>query len=260
MTTRFTSPELVALYAAHRPDYPSALFSWLGETLRRGADAVVVDVGAGTGIFARQLRAKLGVGVVPVEPSAEMRARMGGEDWGTRWGVLDGTAERLGLPDATADAVVAAQAAHWFQLQRALFEARRVAKPGATCVFLWNDRVKTGFAGAMDEVFWKHSHEFRSLRRIEETMRDLRKLVPAGQEKTFPHKQTLDLKGVLGRAWSTSYIRLGVAPENAPAFDRDLTAVFRTWEDPVTHTVDIDYETVVFYWSSGDAIRLTSFV
>jgi SAM-dependent methyltransferase len=51
---------------------------------------------------------------------------------------LDGTAEALPLPDGSVDVVIAAQAFHWFDGERALEEFARVLVPGGRVVLVWN--------------------------------------------------------------------------------------------------------------------------
>src|SRR5690606_15104085 len=50
------------------------------------------------------------------------------------------SAEALPLPDASVDAVIAAQAFHWFATPAAVAEFGRVLKPGGTLGFIWNMR------------------------------------------------------------------------------------------------------------------------
>ena len=120
------------LYEHGRPGYPErALRACVPGTGRR-----VLDLGAGTGKLGRGLVA-LGHDVVGVEPDPALRALIPYE-------ALAGTAEAIPLPDASVDAVVAGQAFHWFDRDRAEAEMRRVVRPGGTLAALWNifdDRV-----------------------------------------------------------------------------------------------------------------------
>jgi SAM-dependent methyltransferase len=125
-----------ATYARGRPDYPAELQGWLRETLKLGPDARVADVGAGTGKFCRLLLAT-GADVTAVEPLAPMReqaARIAGLR------VLDGTAQQIPLPGASLDAVVCAQAFHWFSSRESLDEFARVLAPGGKLGLVWNVR------------------------------------------------------------------------------------------------------------------------
>ncbi|MBS0506248.1 MAG: methyltransferase domain-containing protein [Proteobacteria bacterium] len=127
-----------AAYARGRPDYPAALAQWLSGTLELGAGRQVADVGAGTGKFSALLAAT-GAAVVAVEPVDAMRAQIEAQRWpGVR--AVAGTAQALPLPDAALDAVVCAQAFHWFACSAALDEFARVLRPGGRLGLVWNVR------------------------------------------------------------------------------------------------------------------------
>jgi SAM-dependent methyltransferase len=123
-------------YARGRPDYPAQLAGWLADTLRLRAGCTAVDVGAGTGKFTR-LVAGTGARTLAVEPVAAMRARLA-EVAGVQ--ALDGTAQHLPLTDRCADAIVCAQAFHWFACTEVLDEFARVLRPGGRLGLVWNVR------------------------------------------------------------------------------------------------------------------------
>ncbi|GAA4200418.1 class I SAM-dependent methyltransferase [Actinocatenispora rupis] len=121
------------LYDRIRPTYPPAAVSWaLGEAPLR-----VVDLGAGTGKLTRLLAAA-GHDVVAVEPDEGMLARLSAVLPGVSAHV--GSAESVPVPDASVDAVVAGQAYHWFDRERAHPEIARVLRPGGVFVPIWNRR------------------------------------------------------------------------------------------------------------------------
>jgi SAM-dependent methyltransferase len=152
-TGRFTG--LAELYAKHRPAYPAEALDYLASRGGWTAETLVVDVGCGTGIASRLL-AQRGVQVVGVEPNADMRAQAEAEDAcsrAVRPSYRDGRAEATGLPGACADAVVAAQAFHWFEPEAALREFHRILKPRGWTGLLWNLRDETDpFTAAYGEV------------------------------------------------------------------------------------------------------------
>jgi SAM-dependent methyltransferase len=74
--------------------------------------------------------------VVAVEPDpamlAELRRAM------PSLTALPGRAEEIPLPGASVDAVLCGQAAHWFDMDRAVPEIARVLTPGGVFAGLWN--------------------------------------------------------------------------------------------------------------------------
>lgn len=127
-------------YARGRPGYPAEVTAWLRDALHLGAGKTVVDLGAGTGKFTARL-VDTGATVIAVEPAAAMRSKL---DQIAGITVLDGNATAIPLPDATVDAVVCAQAFHWFSTREALAEIHRVLKPRGILGLIWNthdDRV-----------------------------------------------------------------------------------------------------------------------
>jgi len=133
-----TSFQSVAeLYERARPGYPDEAVAFLAERLRLEPGRTVVDVGAGTGKLTRAL-VPYGARVVAVEPLGEMRAQL--ERAVPQAVAVDGTAESIPLADGAADAVTAAQAAHWFDLDRALPELHRVLAEDGLLALVWNSR------------------------------------------------------------------------------------------------------------------------
>jgi SAM-dependent methyltransferase len=115
-----------------RPPYPDAAIRWaLGPAPLR-----VVDLGAGTGTLSRSLR-RLGYDVVAIEPDDQMRTCLAGRS--PDLPALAGCAEQIPLPDRSVDAVVAAQAYHWFDPTRAHPEIALVLRPSGVLVAMWND-------------------------------------------------------------------------------------------------------------------------
>ena len=126
-----------ARYARGRPDYPAEVDGWLRDTLSLAPGKTVVDLGAGTGKFTRRLVAT-GAKVIAVEPVAAMRDRLTADLPEVE--ALDGNATAIPLPDASVDAIVCAQAFHWFATREALAEMHRVLKPGGILGLIWNTK------------------------------------------------------------------------------------------------------------------------
>ncbi|MDQ3679769.1 MAG: methyltransferase domain-containing protein [Actinomycetota bacterium] len=121
-------------YEQARPSYGPEAVGALCRATGIGAGADVVELGPGTGKLTRHL-ADTGARVVAVEPGAEMRHKL--RQTVPEVSVVDATAEATTLPSASADAVVAAQAFHWFAGDKALGEIHRLLGPGGHVGLIW---------------------------------------------------------------------------------------------------------------------------
>lgn len=111
-------------YAAARPTYPDALFSWLGITAP--ANDMVWDVGCGNGQASVAL-ARVFDRVFATDASKQ---QITNAEPAENVEYFVAPAEDCPLPDASCDAVTVAQAAHWFDIDAFYQEADRVLKPG----------------------------------------------------------------------------------------------------------------------------------
>ncbi len=122
-----------AAYERGRPSYPPEAIDWL---LPEGAHDVL-DLGAGTGKLTTRL-VERGLDVVAVDPIPEMLELLSSSLPDTP--ALLGTAEEIPLADNSVDAVLVAQAWHWFDPERAVKEVSRVLRPGGRLGLVWNTR------------------------------------------------------------------------------------------------------------------------
>lgn len=191
-------------YAHYRPDYPREAFAAMIAGLGAPHVLLAADVGAGTGIASRQLAAS-GPRVIAIEPNAAMRAAAAHH---ARVSWQQGSAEATGLPDASVDLVLAAQAFHWFRQPEALAEFQRVLRFQGRLALLWNNRdhadpLTRGYIEAIHAVGGEHPAEQRAF--DPDVIHGVGRFTPA-RVLTFPHAQRLDLEGLIGRASSASYV------------------------------------------------------
>lgn len=220
-------------YAAHRPSYPDALFTWLAEIApRRG---LVWEAGAGSG------QATLGLAgyfdhVVATDLSDELIERAPAHP---RVAYVVGLAEVSGLPDGVADLVAVAQALHWFDFDRFFTEVHRVLAPDGVFA-AWSygilhlqgpdaNRVFQTFYRDIVAPYWPPER-----RHVENGYRSIP--FPFDDIPTPPLQMTLrwPLRALLGycRSWSA-------AARYRRAHDRDPVealeaALAPVWGDPAT--------------------------
>jgi SAM-dependent methyltransferase len=137
---------VAAEYAALRPGYPADAVAFLVPA----GPGRVLDLGAGTGLLT-QVVLDSGHDVVAVDPAPEMLGELAARLPGVATAV--GTAEAVPVGDGSVDAVVAGQAAHWFDPAPAAREIRRVLRPGGTLGLIWNTRdERVPWVGALGEL------------------------------------------------------------------------------------------------------------
>jgi SAM-dependent methyltransferase len=131
-TARATSFGVVAPeYDKWRPSYPLAAVDWLAPA----APARVADVGAGTGKLTELLLAR-GLEVDAVEPDQRMLRVLGPKNPAAHSHHSD--SEHIPVEDRSLDAVLVADAWHWFEPEPTIREIRRVLKPGGWLGLVWN--------------------------------------------------------------------------------------------------------------------------
>jgi ubiquinone/menaquinone biosynthesis C-methylase UbiE len=193
------------VYQKARPSYPAAAVEWV---LEAAPGLRVVDLAAGTGKLTEVLVAA-GADVTAVEPLANMRAELERALPSVR--AIDGTAERMPLPDASADAVFVGQAFHWFDGPAALAEIARVLVPGGVLGLLWNLRdervpwvaeLTAALRGAADVLAVSRGIAERPLESERFT---------AAERREFPNPAPFDRARL--REWAASTSRVAVLPE-----------------------------------------------
>lgn len=128
-------------YDAGRPCYPDELYHALTDVSGIDLDgATTVDVGAGTGIMTRALRAR-GSQVIAVDPGEAMLTRLvsrAAGRQGTPLAAVLADGNELPLADGVADLVTYAQSWHWLDPVASITEARRVLRPEGAIAGCWN--------------------------------------------------------------------------------------------------------------------------
>jgi SAM-dependent methyltransferase len=131
------------------------------------------------------------------------------------------------LPDGVADAVLAAQAFHWFKAEAALQEFHRILKPDGWVALLWNERDESDpFTAACGAVI-RSSRGAAALELSRGRAGEPLLLSPFfqdGSRVAFANSQELDEDGLLGRAFSASYAPR--EPAQVEAFAASLREVF----------------------------------
>jgi SAM-dependent methyltransferase len=245
-TERFS--DRVEHYVKYRPHYSPEVVAALQSACGLATEHLVVDVGCGTGLLAK-IFLDNGNRVIGVEPNANMRAA--GEDYlgaFESFSMVDGTAEATGLPEASADFVIAGQAFHWFQPEATRREFARIVKLDGWAVLIWHDRdmESTPFLRAYEGFLQQYATDYNTVAH--------NKVANYGALERFFHpdemhlvvqetSQEFDFEGLRGRLLSSSY-----APREGPRAEVMLGELPRLFAQHARDgRVTLEYNTNIYF-------------
>lgn len=207
-TKRFS--DRVDNYIKYRPGYPQEVLQYLKNECDLSPSAVVADIGAGTGIFTKLLLDE-GYTVYAVEPNEAMRdAAVAELSPKKNFIAVNGTAEATTLPGDSIDVIVCAQAFHWFNNENTRREFKRVSKATGKVALVWNNRLTKAdeFSVEYDKLLKNDTVDYNKVNHQNITDIDFKAFFKDGvyKLKKFPNEQVFDEDGLIGRAYSSSYV------------------------------------------------------
>jgi ubiquinone/menaquinone biosynthesis C-methylase UbiE len=210
-------------YQAYRPGYPAQIIEFMQEKLWLNSESVVADIGSGTGKLTT-LFLKNGNPTFAIEPNNEMRiAAEHLFNEFPNFQSVNGTAEKTKLKDKSVDFIVAGQAFHWFDPQRAKTEFNRILNNDGKILLIWNKRIdeKYVFMKAYNDFLkdWATDYEATSLRKIDQKVLTDFYAPKRFNRKDFFHFQSFDFESLKGRYLSCSYAFDSLHPKHKKAID-----------------------------------------
>jgi len=244
-TRRFS--KRVENYLRYRPTYPQAVLTLLETECGLTPESVIAEPGSGTGLLT-QLFLRNGNQLIGIEPNAEMRVA-GDRELAAypKFSSIDATAENTTLADHSVDFVLAGQAFHWFDRERAQKEFSRILKPGGWAVLIWNgfrsdaSPLMTGYHA----LILRHGTDYVEVRR-ELDHHDIESFFAQDSCRiaTFNFQQAFDYAGLEGRLLSSSFVPEPGHPNYQPML-RELRDLFHL--NQTGGRVAFEYETEVYY-------------
>ena len=221
-------------YERGRPSWAPEAVALLVSELGLGPGRLVADVAAGTGKLTRLLLPS-GASVVAVEPIPEMAGVLRRAVPGVP--VARGVAERLPLRDRSVDAVVVAEAFHWFDAPIALAELHRVLRPGGGLALLWNKAGAEPTPWQVELGVLLAGLRYPSLPSGSDRRDWAAEVAAAGgftplARGSFPHEQVAEPEDVVAGALSTSWVAARPEEERR-RFADDVRSMLRSHGTPL---------------------------
>jgi SAM-dependent methyltransferase len=197
-------------YASGRPGYPPEIAAHLARELGLRQEAVIVDLGSGTGLSSR-IFLQAGFRVIGVEPNAQMRAQaeLALADMPAFVSVA-GSAQATTLHEASADCVVAAQAFHWFDLNATRAESMRILRDPPRASLIWNVRrtQESDFSRGYERLLLEFGGEYPQIRERHTDEGAIGAFFGGShwRRAEFEHATELDFELLTARVNSTSYL------------------------------------------------------
>jgi len=234
------------------PAYSAEAVGALVRELRIGPGSRVLDLAAGTGKLTRQL-VDTGAELVAVEPIAEMRAKL--IEAVPSAEALDGTAERIPLPNHSVDAVVVGQAFHWFDGVRAVSEIRRVLRPTGAVGMIWQARDPVRpWIKRLNEIIDRLDDGHPRFRTgAWRDAFDLVALFEPIEEASFSTVQRGGVETIVDRVASISYVAAMPADRRATVLDEVRRLLATDTDTAGSEVIELPYRAHV-YWTRPRAV------
>ncbi len=217
-------------YARHRPSYPAVFVDRLVGLCR--SHSLALDIGCGTGQFSRLLAERFSQ-VIATDISRQQINQAVAHP------LIDyrnESAEHIQIESGCADLIVAAQAAHWFDLPLFYKEITRVAAPSAIIALVTYGvpSIEGNLDSLLQHFYWHKIHRFwpPERRHVETGYADL----------DFPFDEVIMAGFSIERDWNLSqfigYVKTWSAAKNAQregasslieAFENEISDA---WDDP----------------------------
>lgn len=235
-------------YRQFRPRYPAAILDLLEVDCNLASDDHVADIAAGTGLFT-EILLQHGNPVTAVEPNEQMReACITLNSEYSLLNVLDGTAEKTGLPAHSVDFITVAQAFHWFDEVACRQEFIRALRPNGWCVIVFNQRRTSGdpFHDGYEEFMLRHNIDYVSVTERYPDEASLRRFLAPNAMclSTLQNNLHLTYEALLGRTVSSSFMPNSSHP-SFPKMRADLERLFSSNES--NGLIQLNYTCIVSY-------------
>lgn len=249
MADKYIEPftKTVQHYLKYRPSYPKEVLGLLVDECGLSRKSLIADIGSGTGLLAK-LFLDVGNTVYGVEPNQSMREA--GEAYLAQYSQfhsISGTAERTHLENSSMDFITAGTAFHWFDVEKTKREFKRIAKPNAWVVLVWNVRdTESPLIRDYESLLLEYGNDYANsnAKKLDKVAMNTFFSEQTINTVSFRNVQQFDWEGFKGRLLSMSFIP-GPENEKYTAMLEHLKQIFLCYEK--NGVIEFLYKTNLYY-------------
>jgi excisionase family DNA binding protein len=197
-------------YEKYRPSFPIQLAAFIHNTLGK-KDNVIADIGSGTGRMTELLLSGNN-SVYAIEPNADMRKIAETKFKGRKnFYSISSTADNTTLKADSIDAIVCAEAYHWFDNEKTILEFKRILKSQGFIFLTWDTPENNPYDGALYELLQRYGNqEGKEITTVSKEERAVHLFGKDNFQKIeFKHAILEPYEGLLGGSLSSAF-----APKN----------------------------------------------
>ena len=229
-------------YIKYRPAYPKEVINFLKNNIALNSEHIIADIGSGTGISSINFLENKNK-VIGIEPNDNMRSAS--EKLlmvYPNFTAVKASAENTTLPDKSIDIILAGQAFHWFDVENAKKEFKRILKDDGCVVLIWNEKdFSKELMAEYEHILLKYGTDYAEVKHNNIDTHILKSFFDKGYHETdFNNEQIFDFAGLKGRLLSSSYIPV----DNSQMID-DLKVLFDKFQ--LEQNVKFEYKTKVYF-------------
>lgn len=213
----------VSHYDLYRPEYPDGILRKIEKKFNIDlSTSYVAEFGSGTGKFTRHLSSSA-KHVIAIEPEKEMIDYINVyRKPCSNVNLVCGTAEESTLPDDSVDFVFAAQAFHYFNINKATHEFQRILKPRGKVFLIWYfSNMDQKISSDIRTCFYNYKKNLQQVKRLSISMSDISSYFPNSlviHSDIGEISQVMNYDEFIGSMFSSSY---------APQEDTELALSYK---------------------------------
>ena len=231
-------------YVKYRPTYPQEAINCIIDTFNLSENSILADIGSGTGIFTSLFDNRVKT-IFGVEPNNEMRDNaiifLKGQK---NFQPVRGDSENTNLGINSIDAIVCAQAFHWFDVEKTKIEFLRILKQKKQTALIWNIRdTKDPFFSEYEKLLIKYCNNYLDAAHNRDFDKIAGTIFTQHKKVIFHHNLYYDFESVCGLLNSSSYCPLPNEENHKPLFE-NMKQLFEKYQ--VNNKVTFVYETMLY--------------